>query len=199
MIAPLFELHAVDWTPPDPQRVDALMLTSANAATHAGDALALYAGLPCYCVGAATASAAERAGLQRIMTGPSDGLALLQLMRAEGVRNVLHLCGREHIALEHSEMRFERRIVYAADAVPALPPGAVAALRSGALALIHSPRAGRTFAELADAAGISRATVSAAAISPAAAAALGPGWRAVHAAPRPDDHALLELAAKLCQ
>jgi uroporphyrinogen-III synthase len=133
------------------------------------------------------------------VVGPSDGDALLQLMAADEVTSALHLCGREYLDLRHPEIRIERRIVYAAEAVSDLPAGAVAALQSGALALIHSPRAGRTFAELVDAAAIGRASVSAVAISPAARLRSGPGWRAVHAAPHPDDHALLELAAKLCQ
>jgi uroporphyrinogen-III synthase len=44
-----------------------------------------------------------------------------------------------------------------------------------------------------------RAPISLAAISAAAADAAGPGWAAVHVADRPRDHALLELAARLCK
>jgi uroporphyrinogen-III synthase len=195
----MFQINSIDWSAPEPDGLSALMLTSAIAAARAGPALTRYRHLLCYCVGEATASAARQAGLQKVVTGAGDGGALLQLMATEGVTGVLHLCGREHIDLHHPDVWIERRVVYAADPVPQLSPDAIVALGSGALVLIHSPRAGRTFADLADGAGIGRGTIGVVAISPAAAAALGPGWRAVHAARRPDDHALLELAAKLCQ
>ena len=67
------------------------------------------------------------------------------------------------------------------------------------LAALHSPRAARLFADLADAAGIARATVGLIAISEAAAEAAGEGWRAKAVAPAPRDEALLALAANLCK
>jgi uroporphyrinogen-III synthase len=66
------------------------------------------------------------------------------------------------------------------------------------VALIHSPRAGRRFAELVDRASIARGGVTIAAISPAAAEAAGEGWARVEAAERPADDVLLALAARLC-
>jgi uroporphyrinogen-III synthase len=175
------------------------MLTSGQAALRAGPPLYLYEQLPCYCVGDATASAARKAGLDRIVTGPSDGTALLDLMATAGVGRALHLCGRDHLELDDPAVRVTRRAVYAAEAVSELPDRAGEALRAGALALIHSPRAGQLFAALVNVAGLERHHIAVAAISPAAAAALGYGWRHVVAAPAPSDHALLELAAKLCQ
>jgi uroporphyrinogen-III synthase len=62
------------------------------------------------------------------------------------------------------------------------------------VALIHSPRAGHRFAELAK----DRSTIAIAAISEAAAAAAGDGWQSVAAAGQPSDEALLALAARLC-
>jgi len=62
------------------------------------------------------------------------------------------------------------------------------------VALIHSPRAGQRFAELVS----DRANIVVAAISPAAAAAAGDGWKSVEAADQPSDEALLALAARLC-
>jgi uroporphyrinogen-III synthase len=169
------------------------------AAARAGPPLHLYDQLPCYCVGEATASAARAGGLARIITGPSDGTALLGRMASDGITRALHLCGRDHLALCHPQIRLDRRVVYAAEAVPALPDAAQAALGAGALVLVHSPRAARTFAQLTAQAGIGRDRISVAAISPAAAAELGSGWRSVEAAPVPSDEALLELAGKLCQ
>ena len=65
---------------------------------------------------------------------------------------------------------------------------------AGAVALIHSPRAGRRFAELVE----NRGSIAIAAISRAAAEAAGAGWECVEAADQPTDDALLALAARLC-
>ena len=64
----------------------------------------------------------------------------------------------------------------------------------GNVALIHSPRAGRRFAELV----AERDSISIAAISKAAADTVGDGWKAVHVSKQPSDDALLVLAAQLC-
>ncbi len=193
VVAPLFTIKPLEWEAPDPARVDAILLTSANAAREAGPKLAAYAALPCHAVGEATAAAARQAGFADVRAGPSDGAAALAAMSGR----VLHLCGREHLPLAHPGVSVERRIVYAAEPVSALPPAAADGLARGAVALIHSPRAAATFASfLAEDA---RHGVTAAAISAAAAAALGSGWAHVAAAARPRDEALLELAAELCQ
>jgi uroporphyrinogen-III synthase len=199
VIAPLFAVRTIDWAAPAASRFDALMLTSGHAAARAGPSLSSYDQLPCYCVGDATASSARRTGLTRIVTGPSDGSALLDMMAADGVRSALHLCGRDHVEQGHPEIRIERRVVYGSEAVSELPREAVHAIRAGAMPLIHSPRSGRIFAELAASAGLDRSTISVLALSGAAAAALGSGWRGVASATTPTDQALLELAAKLCQ
>jgi uroporphyrinogen-III synthase len=65
---------------------------------------------------------------------------------------------------------------------------------AGSIALIHSPRAGRRFAELVS----DRASVAIAAISAVTAAAAGDGWKSVETADRPSDEGLLALAARLC-
>jgi len=62
------------------------------------------------------------------------------------------------------------------------------------VALIHSPRAGRRFAEVAG----DRSEIRIAAISTAAADAVGLGWKAVAVADQPSDEGLLALAARLC-
>jgi uroporphyrinogen-III synthase len=68
-------------------------------------------------------------------------------------------------------------------------------MAAGALALVHSPRAGALLARLV----ADRDAVAVAAISDAASDAAGEGWRAKAVAAAPSDEALLELAAKLCQ
>jgi uroporphyrinogen-III synthase len=195
----LFQVRPVEWDPPEPSLFDAVMLTSANAAVHAGPPLRRYDALPCYCVGEATGSAAREAGLDRVEVGRSDAAALVETMAAAGVRAALHLCGRDHIRPAGEPLPIERRIVYAADRIDRLAPEALDALAAGALALVHSPRAARQLTELVDEAGLQRSQIRVAAISPACLEALGPGWRQSAAAAVPSDQALLELAAKLCK
>jgi uroporphyrinogen-III synthase len=195
VVAPLFELAPVAWQAPDPASVDALLLTSAQGARLAGPQLADFAALPCFAVGEATASAARRAGLEVAGTGSGDGAAALALAAAAGARRILHLCGREHVPVSHPRLRIERRAVYAAEPVVALPEAAADALQRGALALIHSPRAASTFAALT----AERGRIRLAAISAGAAAAAGGGWAATAVAAEPRDEALLELAVKLCK
>ena len=197
--APMFTIRPLAWIPPEPSSTDALLLTSANAARCAGGDFARFAHLRCYALGEATAEAAREAGLRDVRTGPSDGAAVVKMAVADGVRRLLHLCGREHVPLEHTDMLVARIPVYASDAIGALPKAAADACARGAVALIHSARAAAYFAALLDAAGVARAAVSIAAISEAAAAPAGAGWKRVEAAAAPRDEALLELAAKLCQ
>lgn len=197
--APLFSIKAVEWRPPPVWAYDAVILTSGNAIRMAGDTLKEMLDAVCYAVGESTAQAAVEAGFADVRTGPSDGAALIELMASDGVTEALHLCGRDHAELNHSSIRIERRIVYAADAVASLPEQALEALNAGAIALLHSPRAGACFSELVEAAGLARQSIRIAAISDSAASAAGPGWKSKSVAVEPRDHALLELAAELCQ
>lgn len=196
VLAPLFSVRPLPWEPPGPDGFDAVMLTSANAARAGGDGLTTFTGLRCYATGEATAAAAREAGFVDVQAGSSDGAALLDLMAADGVRSAFHPCGRHRIDMAHETVRLTDVTVYAAEAVRRLPPEAEAGLTNRALVLIHSPRAGRLFAELYSG---ERKGVAIAAISPAAADAAGEGWRFVMAAEEPRDEALLELAVKLCQ
>lgn len=195
VVAPLFTVRPLPWSPPDPGSYQAILLTSANAARHGGEALAGYTHLPCYAVGEATAQAARSAGFQHVVIGRGDGAEALALLAQAGITHALHLCGRDHIALDHSGVAIDRRIVYVSEPVSSLPSAAGEAVGAGALALIHSPRAATLFAALTP----HRASVALAAISGAAAEAAGAGWRSIDVAAAPRDEALLELAVKLCQ
>ena len=192
VVAPLFTVRPLAWAPPHAADFDALLLTSANAARAAGPALARFTGLPCWAVGEATAAAAREAGFADVRTGASDGTALVKAAAAAGISRVLHLHGREHVALAWPGIAVESRAVYAAEAAEALPPPA-RGLRDP-VALIHSPRAGARFAALAG----EKKGITIAAIGRAAAAAAGTGWAEVAVATAPRDEALLELAVKLC-
>jgi uroporphyrinogen-III synthase len=190
VVAPLFAVRPLAWSPPDPAGFDAVMLTSASAARQASDGLTPFKSLPCYAVGEATAAAAREAGFADIRIGPDDGAALLLMMAEDGVKAAFHACGEDHLALGHPAIAITRVPVYAAEAAERLPVAA-----EGALALLHSPRAATLFARLAG----DRARIAVAAISARTARAAGEGWRRVAVAARPRDEALLELAAKLCQ
>lgn len=194
--APLFAIAAEPWEAPDPAEHDALMLTSAQAVRHAGPSLALYRSLPVYAVGETTGVAAIEAGFADVRMGDADAALLVTMMARDGIKHPLHLAGREHRILDAAPIPIARRIVYAADPVAELPAAARAALDGGAIALIHSQRAGTVFADLLAKAGTDPATVRVAAISGAVGA--GP-WGAVEVADAPNDAALLAAAARLCE
>jgi len=187
VVAPLFTVRPVDWDVPDAGDFDAVLLTSAHAARGIPRRLT---SLPCYTTGEASARAAREAGFGDVLSGPSDGEAALAMARSDGRSRLLHLCGRDHVALGG----VERRIVYAADALAALPDTVREALAADAVVLLHSPRASALFAGLVE----NRRGIRLALISGAAAVAAGEGWAEKAVAARPRDEALLEVAAKLC-
>lgn len=185
---PLFWIKAVPWTAPDAREFDALLLTSANAARHGGEELKKLHALPVYAVGAASAQTARDAHF-RIAAFGNEGVDKLLESIPPGLR-LLHLCG------EHRKIPYVTRqeitpiVAYRASEIP--EPELDDAF--GGIALIHSPRAGRRFAELIE----DRGDIAIAAISRAAAVAVGSGWETVAMADEPNDDALLALAASLC-
>lgn len=191
-IRSLFTIGAVGWEAPDPDRYDALMMTSANAARMAGERLHLYAGLPLYAVGGRTAAALAEAGLPDARIGPGDAQGLAAMMAGDGRRRILHPCGADRRDFDPGTLQIDAIEVYRANIVDP-PPGFADA--AGHVALLHSPRAARIFAGLAPA----HRDVRIAAISTATAEAAGEGWAARAVAVTPDDAALLAAAAGLCQ
>jgi uroporphyrinogen-III synthase len=188
---PLFKIEPLAWEVPDPLDFDALLLTSANAVRHGGAGLNRLLALPVYAVGEATAAAARDAGFEIAGVGDSGVDRLLGSIQP-GLR-LLHLCG-EHRAAPSSQ---PIRAVPVYRAVEIDAPHGLAQIAGQTLA-VHSPRAGARLAELADGAGVDRGTVRIAAISDAAALAAGGGWERCEAADRPNEAALLALAARLC-
>ena len=197
--APLFTIGACGWTPPDPASIDAILMTSANAARLGGGGLSALLGLPLYAVGAVTAEAARAVGFGDVRVGDGDAATIVALAAEDGIGTLLHLAGRDHRDVRHPGVRIARRIIYRADPVERLPVPAMAALAQGAVALIHSPRAGKLFAELVDQAKLECSAIAIAAISPAALDGAGGGWRRSIAAEAPGDSALLAAAARLCE
>ena len=180
---PLFEIVPLPWTSPDPTQFDALVVTSANALRHGGAELERLRALPVYAVGAATAAVARASGFDVTAIG-EGGVRAMRLPKEE---RLLHLAGREHAA-SSAAMTMK---VY--EARPIEMPDGLDAVHD-CVAAIHSPRAGRRLGELLE----RRSGIVIAAISAAAAEACGTGWKGVHAAPQPNDEALLALAARLC-
>lgn len=187
--APLFQIDPADWIGPDPIEFDGLLLTSANAVRSAGDQLHRYRGLGVYAVGEATASAARRAGLDVAAIGDS-GVDRLLASIAPDLR-LLHLCGEHHRAPDGALQKITPVVVYRSTITQ--DPDLSKAHRS--VALIHSSRAAQRFSELVE----NRRSIAIAAISSAAAQAVGPGWRMVKVAEQPTDDALLALGAMLCK
>ena len=185
---PLFEVEAVDWQVPDLAGFDGLLLTSANAVRFGGEELKALRILKAYAVGEATAEAAREAGFDVAVTGDAGVDRLLGSIEPD--LKLLHLCGADRREPTDTRQQITPVVVYRA--TPIERPD-LSAAKDG-VALVHSPRAARRFAELVT----NRATVAIAAISQAAADAVGEGWRVVEVGQRPSDDALLALAARLC-
>jgi uroporphyrinogen-III synthase len=185
---PLFIVEPVAWDVPSTLLFDALLLTSASAVRHAGEAISALRALPALCVGEATAAAAREAGLTVARVGKGGVSELL----AEASDRLLWLCGENRSALP-------RRIAAPVTAVPvyharelAVPAGV---LDQTCIAMLHSTRAAQRLAELAG----DRTRMRIVAISQAVAGAAGEGWHSVAIASRPDDAEMVAIAVKLCQ
>jgi uroporphyrinogen-III synthase len=185
---PLFEIEPCRWQAPDAASFDGLLLTSANAVRHGGDALASLRGLKVYAVGEATAEAAREAGFDIAATGDAGVDRLLGSIEQD--LKLIHLCGEHRHEPANPSQKIRSICVYRARKVDRPDLG----IAPGSIALVHSPRAGERLAELV----LERRSISIAAISSAAANAVGRGWRSVEIAPEPTDDALLALAARLC-
>lgn len=189
---PLFGVHSLAWAPPDPDLFDAVLATSANALRHGGIGLELFGHLPLHAVGEATAEAAREAGFTDVAAGSGDVDALLRALPS--ALRLFYPCGRERRDLSQARQAILSVPVYAAEALP-LSEGFPAI--AGSVVAVHSPRAGARLAELVRSS--DRSSVRIAAISEAAAQAADTGWDEVASAALPNDRALLELAARLCE
>lgn len=183
--APLFEIEPVPWEVPDIAGFDGLLLTSANAVRQAGGQLESLRGSPAYAVGEATAEAARDAGFDIAATGDSDVERLLDSIESE--LKLLHLSGEQRHHPQHSRQKITPLVVYRAKPIEARLP-------DKGVMLVHSPRAGRRLADLVE----DRSNIAIAAISAAAAEAVGDGWQAIEIADKPTDEAVLAVAERLC-
>lgn len=189
-LCPLFAAHPVAWSPPPVSPDTRLLMTSANAARLGGAQLAALGHLPCWCVGAATATAAREAGLNVVHVGNGDASALVAAMDPDD-GPILWLCGVQRSEpLWPDGAQWSPLAVYTM-AEMEVPPDA---LRGPAIALVHSARAAIRLATLA---GNQRSAIHIVAISAAVARAAGSGWRSITAAPAPDDQAMIAMAVRL--
>ena len=186
--APLFEIEPLEWEAPEPGGFDGILLTSANAVRQGGSRLDKLRALPVYAVGQATAEASRKAGFDIAATGDAGIERLLGSIDAD--LRLLHLCGEDRHEGIEARQRITALPLYRAKAIDRPDLGTV----KSAVALVHSPRAGRRLAELVS----DRVSIAIAAISATAAEAVGSGWEMVEAAAEPSDDALLALAARLC-
>lgn len=193
---PIFTVQAVDWTCPDPQAFDALIVGSANIFRHGGANLAHLSALPVHVVGAATAQEAERAGFRVATIGAGGLQAVLDTLPHQ---RLLRLAGAEHIPLTPPEgTTITTRVVYAVKALP-LPDQLIDLLTKGAVVLLHSGEAARHFAGQCDAAMIQREHISLACLAPRIAESAGNGWKYIGIAKEATDSALLALASQMCK
>ncbi len=194
----LFAMQPCAWQVPDAGQFDAVLAGSANAFRHGGESLVRLRQLPVLAVGPATAQAARASGFAVGATG-QGGLQLLLDQLPPGMTRLLRLCGCERVALAPPVgVTVDERVVYAAEALP-MPAALRDFLARPCVVALHSGEAAAHFAALCEARQVARGHVALAAIGPRVAQAAGTGWADVQAAGRPDDAALLALAAQMCQ
>lgn len=196
---PLFEIVPVPWTAPPATGFDAVLIGSSNVLRHGGEALVGYAGLPAYVVGQTTAEAARQAGFAVAAVGSGGLQGLVAKLARDGRHRVLRLAGTEHVPLTIPPgTAVETAVVYEARPLP-LSATTATVLGENTVVMLHSAAAARHFAIECDRLDLARHRVALACIGPRVVAAAGEGWASVASAERPDDTALLALAARMCQ
>lgn len=192
----LSAIEPVAWECPDPEGFDGLLIGSANVFLHGGPDLARLKAKPVYAVGEATADAARAAGFTVAKVGSGGLQGVLDQIAAPA--RLLRIAGEEHVPLTPPEgVKIAAVIAYRSVTLP-LDPLAGALASGDALVLLHSAGSARHFAAECDRLLLPRGQIRLAALGPRIADAAGSGWQAVHTAARPDEAALLEMAAQLC-
>ena len=195
---PLFAVQPVPWAPPGAASFDGVLIGSANALRHGGDALAGFTHLTAYAVGHATGEAARCAGFERVVVGDGSLQSLLDSLTDRRLR-LLRLAGEAHVDVAvPPTIALDTRIVYRTVS-QALSDDFTAQLRDGGVVALHSGEAARHFSQETARLGIARERLTLVALAPRVAALAGEGWESVHIADNPRDFALLALARALCQ
>lgn len=182
---PLAVIEDIGWAVPA-ELPEAVMLTSARAATVAGAGGPELLRRPAFTVGAATAAAARAAGFVDVRPGAGDVQALVDAAAAAGITQLLHLAGADRTAFRRPPgLAISVVPVYRARLLPLEQMPAVDWV------LLFSARAAAHFAAECERIGVARGGVSIAVLSEAVAAAAGSGWGAVAVAAVPTEAALL--------
>jgi uroporphyrinogen-III synthase len=195
---PLFRVEPTEWTAPNADTLNGVLMTSANAARYGGEQLANYRHLPLFAVGDATAKAAQEAGFMPEAIGQSDAASVLSVIAAQQHRRILHLCGADVTPVAAGNVEIERRCVYRSKSVETKPEWPFL-LRDWPIALIHSARAGARFAEVLANSTVPKSSITLVAISDAAARAAGSGWETIAIAANPRDEEMVAIAAQIAQ
>ena len=181
--------------------VQAILATSANGAR----ALARRTSrrdLPIFAVGPQTAAEARKLGFADVKSADGDAEALARAARVwtqPGKGALLHVAGEGNdgkLAASLSEFSVRREILYAVTPVEKMPAEILAWLGQGEVeaALFFSPRSAAIFRDLALKESLDLRGVLAAAISPAAGAALDPlAFAGLRIARRPNLENLLNV------
>lgn len=187
---------------PDANGVQAVILTSANAARACPASNLSAQPAHCLCVGEATARAAREAGYCGVEAtgGDAEALAAAVRVRLTPADGALLFLRGEQVAADLAAMLREagfsvrEAVVYAAEAATAAPEIVAAALAAGevAAAMFFSPRSSAVFARLAEPFRAGLGATRAVAISPRAAEPLsGLGFAAISVAQVPRSDAML--------
>lgn len=194
-IYPLFAPVALQWNPPAAADFDAVLLTSANTARLAGDAIRLYTHLPAYAIGEESAKAARSAGFGHVTAIGPDASATAEHIAAHGHSRVFHPGGKHIRPFKAHGLQIEHAATYEMKAAGDAK-GLIRALQGVDAVLVHSPRAGERL-DLLVPTELRRALLIVA-ISTATQNACGAGWRDILNVPKPDDKAMLAMAQQIC-
>ncbi len=216
LLEPLLEIVFSTGPGPDLAGCQGLLFTSANGVRALAGLMAsrLFAALPAFAVGEATAAAARAAGFRTVHSADGDVFALARLVagRCDPASGpLLHVAASERAGdlageLGRGGFVVNRQVLYHARPAERLSDATAGALAAGAIddVLLFSPRTARTMNRLIEAAGLAGACRCVAALCLSAAvaeAATGAGaqahgavaWGDIRIATRPDQDALLAL------
>lgn len=193
---PLSEIRPLEWECPDPGAIDALLIGSANAIRHGGEALERLKAKPVYAVGETTADAAREAGFEITAVGSGGLQKVLDAIPAPA--QLLRIAGVEHVPLEPPAGVHIHTVIAYENAALELPEPLRPLHDLGLTVLLHSGAAAQQFDRESRRLALQRDRIELAVIGSRVASSAGKGWRAIHVSPAPNDRALLEMVRKLC-